>query len=138
MLLSLRSASYIIAALHGVIEVFQNNKYSGRQRYSVWLHEEGGAVLPTATASLIEETLDVCISPMVRMELQHLYEINRISEPPLPVLDTLESLLGLTICHAPFPAIIKETENQNWTRDPFDGIIVAQAALYRGNTHYQR
>ena len=96
----------------------------------VWLHEEGGGALPAASARLIEETSDVRISPMVRMELQYLYEINRVSEPPLPVLDTLESLLGLTICHAPFPAIIKETESQNWTRDPFDRIIVAQAALY--------
>jgi PIN domain nuclease of toxin-antitoxin system len=67
---------------------------------------------------------------MVQMELQYLYENDRVSEPPLPVLDTLESHLGLTICHAPFPAIIKESESQNWTRDPFDRIIVAQAALY--------
>ena len=96
----------------------------------VWLHEEGGAALPAASARLIEETLDVRISPMVRMELQHLYEIDRISEPPLPVLDILESLLGLTICNAPFPAIIREAEEQNWTRDPFDRLIVTQAALY--------
>ncbi len=96
----------------------------------VWLHEEGGAAVPAASARLIEETLDVRISPMVRMELQYLYEIDRISEPPLPVLDTLESLLGFYICSAPFPAIIKEAEGQNWTRDPFDRLIVAQAALY--------
>jgi len=96
----------------------------------VWLHEEGGAAVPAASARLIEETLDMRISPMVRMELQYLYEIDRISEPPLPVLDTLESLLGLNICSAPFPAIIKEAEGQNWTRDPFDRLIVAQAALY--------
>ena len=96
----------------------------------VWLHEEGGTALPAASARLIEETLDVRISPMVRMELQYLYEIDRISEPPLPVLDILESLLGLTICNAPFPAIIREAEEHNWTRDPFDRLIVAQAALY--------
>jgi len=96
----------------------------------VWLHAEGGTAIPTASAKLIEETLDVRISPMVRMELQYLYEIDRVSEPPLPVLDTLESHLGLTICNAPFPAIIREAEDQNWTRDPFDRLIVAQAALY--------
>ena len=43
---------------------------------------------------LIEETLDVRISPIVRMELQYLNEIDRISEQPYRVLDTLESLFA--------------------------------------------
>ena len=57
----------------------------------VWLHAEGGATLSAASARLIEEALDVRISPMVRMQLQYFYEINRVTEPSLPVLDTLES-----------------------------------------------
>jgi PIN domain nuclease of toxin-antitoxin system len=96
----------------------------------VWLYAEGGTAIPARSAKLLEEALDIRISPMVRMELQYLYEIDRITESPLPVLDTLETAIGLTICNAPFPAVVKEAEDQNWTRDPFDRLIVAQAALY--------
>ena len=96
----------------------------------VWLHAEGGSAIPAASAELLEETPDLRISPMVRLELQYLYEIGRVTEPPLPVLDGLESALGLTICNAPFAAIVREAEGQNWTRDPFDRLIVAQASLY--------
>ena len=59
----------------------------------VWLYAEGGSALPKASAQLIEETPDGRISPMVRLELQCLYEIERVTEPPLPVLDALESAL---------------------------------------------
>ena len=67
---------------------------------------------------------------MVRLELQYLYEIGRVSQPALPVLDALESTIGLSLCHAAFPAVIREAEGQTWTRDPFDRIIVAQASLF--------
>lgn len=45
------------------------------------------------------------------------------------MLDALDSALGLTVCKAAFPAIIREAETQTWTRDPFDRLIVAQAAF---------
>jgi PIN domain nuclease of toxin-antitoxin system len=73
---------------------------------------------------------DIRVSPMVRLELQYLFEIGRVGQPPLPVLDVLESALGLTICKAAFPAIVRKAESQVWTRDPFDRLIVAQAALF--------
>ncbi len=96
----------------------------------VWLYSQGGAAIPSASVQCIEDASDIRISPMVRLELQYLYEIGRIAEPPLPVLDALESALGLTICNAPFPAVAREAQGQHWTRDPFDRLIVAQAALF--------
>jgi PIN domain nuclease of toxin-antitoxin system len=66
---------------------------------------------------------------MVRLELQYLYEIGRVGSTPIPVLDALGSAIGLTICKAGFPAVVREAEKQNWTRDPFDRLIVAQASL---------
>jgi len=45
-------------------------------------------------------------------------------------LDALGSAIGLTICKAGFPAVVREAEKQNWTRDPsFDRLIVAQGSL---------
>jgi len=66
---------------------------------------------------------------MVRLELRTLFETGRVSDPPLPVLDVLEASLGLKVCQAPFPAVVREAEKQTWTRDPFDRLIVAQATL---------
>lgn len=66
---------------------------------------------------------------MVRLELQYLYEIERVSEPAAPVLDALHAALGLTVCTAAFAAVVREAESHAWTRDPFDRLIVAQAAL---------
>lgn len=93
-----------------------------------WLYGQGRAALPEAQAS-IEACNDIRISPMVRLELQYLFEIDRVSQSPLPVLDALEAGLGLTICKAAFPALVREAETHTWTRDPFDRLIVAQASL---------
>ena len=70
---------------------------------------------------------------MVRLELQYLYEIGRVAQPPLPVIDALQSNLGLIVCDAAFPAIVRAAESQTWTRDPFDRLIVAQASLFEAS-----
>lgn len=95
----------------------------------VWLYAEGVAGVPDGVARRIETADEVRISPMVRLEMQYLYEIGRLAEGPLRPLDALEAVLGLSVCDAPFPAIVREAEQQAWTRDPFDRLIVAQAAL---------
>lgn len=95
-----------------------------------WLYAQGRDAVPQRVAHLLEESDDIRISPMVRLELQYLFEIGRVGQPPLPVLDTLGSALGLTVCKAVFPAVVREAELQIWTRDPFDRIIVAQASLF--------
>jgi len=95
----------------------------------VWLYARGKEAVTPKVAGLLESISDIRLSPMVRIELQYLFEIERVSTPPLPVLDALESALGVTICKAPFPAVVREAESHGWTRDPFDRLIVAQAAL---------
>lgn len=95
-----------------------------------WLYAQGRQAVPGDLADRIEATDDLRISPMVRLELQYLYEIDRVAQPALPVLDALESALGLVICKAAFPAVVREAEANTWTRDPFDRLIVAQAALF--------
>jgi PIN domain nuclease of toxin-antitoxin system len=82
-----------------------------------------------ATGQLTEASSDIRISPMVRLELRCLFEIGRVGEPPMPVLGILGAAIGLTVCTAPFPAVVREAEAHDWTRDPFDRLIVAQASL---------
>jgi len=95
-----------------------------------WLYARGSAGLPPVPARRIEEAQEIRVSPMVRLELQYLYEIGRVTEPALPVLDALESALGLVVCGAPFSLVVREAETLDWTRDPFDRLIVAQASIH--------
>jgi len=94
-----------------------------------WLYASGAAALSPAAAAAIARADDVRVSPMVRLELQYLWEMGRVSEPAGSVLDALHAALGLTACSASFPAVVAEAERSAWTRDPFDRLIVAQAAL---------
>jgi len=97
---------------------------------AVWLYSSGAQSLSPRAAELIEESDDLRISPMVRLELQYLYEIGRVGEPAATVMDALHMSLGLAVCRAPFAAVVGAAEGLGWTRDPFDRLIVAQAALH--------
>jgi PIN domain nuclease of toxin-antitoxin system len=72
---------------------------------------------------------DLVISPMVSLELQYLHETKRTARPASVVLGALSGAIGLRVCDLPFPRVIETALGQAWTRDPFDRIIVSQAAL---------
>jgi len=97
-----------------------------------WLYAQGAEAVPPGVAERLEASDDIRISPMVRLELQYLYEIDRVAQPPSPVIDALGATLGLTLCRAAFPAFVLEAEAETytWTRDPFGRLIVAHAALF--------
>jgi PIN domain nuclease of toxin-antitoxin system len=69
-----------------------------------------------------------CQAPL-ELELQYLYELQRTTQPGSVVVDTLEEEIGLSRCKLPFAQVISEALNNNWTRDPFDRIVVAQAQV---------
>jgi PIN domain nuclease of toxin-antitoxin system len=72
---------------------------------------------------------DLAISPVVRLELQFLYEIHRIAEDATTIVTDLANRIGLTIGDKNFNAAISRALEISWTRDPFDRIIVASASL---------
>lgn len=75
------------------------------------------------------ESRSVLISPMVRLELRLLAEIGRLDVGPGNVIDYLARNVGLRVCDLPFDRVVDQAIGQDWTRDPFDRLIVAQAAL---------
>jgi len=79
----------------------------------------------TAKGALEQGTL--LISPMVLIELEYLYELNRIKLPARDVQLKVEQEIGVRVCALPFPAVAGTALNEKWTRDPFDRMIVAQA-----------
>ena len=73
----------------------------------------------------------LAVSPMVVLELQYLREIGRIRHRPMRVIAALRADLGLSLSDLPFAAVAARAQTFSWTRDPFDRLIAAQAALAR-------
>ena len=94
----------------------------------VWLYTGKVNKLSVKARELINEN-SIYISAVVRLELQYLYEIQRITDEANEVLLDLSDRIGLQICDHGFTTIISKALDLSWTRDPFDRIIVANAAL---------
>jgi len=94
----------------------------------VWLYQDGAKRLTERGAAAIEAAGRLLISPIVELELAYLHEIARIKRTPADILDTLRRDLDLETCKLPFASVVGAALPQSWTRDPFDRLIVAQAA----------
>ena len=111
----------------------------------VWLYAGLTAKLSDRAKHLINEN-ELYISPMVRLELQYLYETERITAKSDDILLDLGNRLDLKICQKDFNLIINQSLIINWTRDPFDRLIVSNASVdnhilltkdYHILTHYK-
>lgn len=69
------------------------------------------------------------MSPIVQLELEYLFETDRITVESALILETLNQSIGLQLCDMPFARVVVESIRQNWTRDPFDRLVVAQACV---------
>jgi PIN domain nuclease of toxin-antitoxin system len=69
------------------------------------------------------------ISPMVILEMEYLYEIKRIKQHSAEIAEILAKTIGLEIGTLPFESVVRTALQYKWTRDPFDRLIVAQAAV---------
>jgi PIN domain nuclease of toxin-antitoxin system len=95
-----------------------------------WLYAGRIDLIPSRARASLEDQ-PVLVSPMVAFELQYLFETGRTTAPAQRVLEALGGDIGLRLCDLPFPDVIEVAIRQSWTRDPFDRIIVAQAAVRR-------
>ncbi len=113
---------------------------------AVWLY---AGQLERFSAKLRQDLndADLRISPAVTLEAQYLHEIGRLSASGREVVEELQRSIGLAVDEAPFAQVITQALEQTWTRDPFDRLITAQAALgnhallskdHHIRDHYQR
>jgi len=93
----------------------------------VWLYAGDVGRIPRAARQRIEAQ-DLLISPMVTLELQYLKEAGRLKPDAHRIISGLTKTVGLQVCDLAFDQILFEALAQDWTRDPFDRIIVAHAA----------
>ena len=94
----------------------------------VWLYTGDIKRLMPGVRRLIESS-ELYVSPAVILELQFLKEINRVTVESILIIETLSASIGLKVCEQPFIDIIRASLSQLWTRDPFDRMIVGNAAL---------
>jgi PIN domain nuclease of toxin-antitoxin system len=95
----------------------------------LWLFARKGEGLSVRALTLIESETELVISPMVLLELEYLHEVGRTTLGSKPVYDYLHERIGLQMCERAFSDVIQGAAKQSWTRDPFDRIITAQAAI---------
>ena len=74
------------------------------------------------------EGSNLLISPMVLLELEYLFKRKRIGVDARTTYTNLNADFGVELCSIPFARVAWEAINIIWTEDPFDRIIVAQAA----------
>jgi PIN domain nuclease of toxin-antitoxin system len=93
----------------------------------VWLYAGERVRLAKSPARLIEAE-PLLVSPVLLLELALLEETGRIKTQAQAIFTELQESLGLSICDLPFAEVASVSLQQSWTRDPFDRLIVAQAA----------
>ncbi len=74
------------------------------------------------------ETQPCFISGFAVLELSYLFEIGRIKYPSMTIIKYLSNYLDLKMCTLQANTIALKALELTWTRDPFDRLIVANAA----------
>ena len=95
---------------------------------TLWLYAGETARISKRAADLINGEA-LLASPIVLLELQYLREIGRLAATPRAVVAELEATCGAGDTEPPLEAVVEQAQDIDWTRDVFDRLIVAQAAL---------
>src|SRR3990167_9198297 len=95
----------------------------------IWLYE-GAIEKLSERGKLLLNTEELRISPIVRLELQFLQEINRIRTKPDDILDELCHQMGIGFYEENMRRVIHHSMDLSWTRDPFDRLILSTSLCH--------
>ena len=76
------------------------------------------------------QSAELLISPMVLIELQYLFEIERLLISPNDIAAKLQNEIGALVHSGDFLEIAKVYCLETWTRDPFDRLIISHAKMH--------
>ena len=94
----------------------------------LWLYAGSLDLISRRVLQSLDEN-ELYISPIVELELQYLRESKKIKKSSSEIIEVLYKEINLKVCTKDFHNIIRESLGLHWTRDPFDRIMVAHAAL---------
>jgi PIN domain nuclease of toxin-antitoxin system len=92
----------------------------------VWLCENNLSRISAPALEALNEH-DLLISPVVLIELNFLYQLRKIVRVPQDLAKQLKMQIGVQVCDHSFPDLAETALFENWTRDPFDLLIVSHA-----------
>jgi PIN domain nuclease of toxin-antitoxin system len=92
----------------------------------VWLYSGYITKLSKTVVDHIENN-DLIISHMVRLELQYLFEIGRITVTSEVIIKSLNASIGLNVSLMKTEQVFDKAIEYSWTRDVFDRLITAEA-----------
>jgi len=95
----------------------------------IWVSAKAVDQLSQTVSDIIDNSHSLFISPMVALELEYLYEIKKISKKPSAIIEHLAKGIGLQRCEKAFWDVATQAINCKWTREPFDRLITAHAAI---------
>jgi len=95
---------------------------------AIWLYSGELDLFSKKVLQMINENR-ICISNMVKLEIKYLNEIGRVKQKPDTIIDALIDEIGLTFSKNSFERIVNHAIHLDFTRDPFDRIIVADASI---------
>ncbi|MBF0359472.1 MAG: PIN domain-containing protein [Oligoflexia bacterium] len=95
---------------------------------TIWLYQGELEYFDKQILTIMEKH-DLYISPMVTLELQYLYEIDRIKKSGDKIVSELYKSIGLQVHNIPLTVLIEKALTEEWTRDPFDRLITTHAKL---------
>lgn len=95
---------------------------------AVWLYSGQLELFKPKVLKLINDE-QVCISHLVRLEIQYLNEIGRINQKPDIIIEALMEEIGLVYSDNSIERIVSQAVHLDFTCDPFDRMIVADACI---------
>jgi PIN domain nuclease of toxin-antitoxin system len=95
---------------------------------AIWLYSGQLDLFNPKTLKLINGN-PLCMSHIVRLEMKYLNEIGRIKQQPDVIIEALIDEIGLIFSENSLERIVSHAIHLDFTRDPFDRIIVADASI---------
>lgn len=92
----------------------------------VWLYAKERDQFSQSSLDHIESN-ELAVSPIVELEIEYLFETNRITTHAPEMIDYLARVIQLRVDDLDFRAISHRAAGLKWTRDPVDRLITAHA-----------
>lgn len=94
----------------------------------IWLYSGDKRLFSKKALEKIENH-SLVISPLVVLEIQYMNEIGRVNPKSEEIISHLKEVCDFSICRKKYEDICFKAITMEFTRDPFDRLITAHAAL---------